>query len=127
MRPLPSCSVAKLALPMTRFSIMRPATDAGAFSGSSSCFVFSPNLRWRSAAKSLRRKSFGKAPPFARSAFSFSRRSSMSLLSSSMFADKGLNPLLQARGDEVVELAVEHALGVALLDAGPQVLDARLV
>src|SRR4051794_14976169 len=38
-----------------------------------------------------------------------------------------LNPLFQARGDEVVELAVEHTLRVALLHAGTQVLDARLV
>src|SRR2546423_1138186 len=30
MRPVPSCSVAKLALPITRFSIMRPATTAAA-------------------------------------------------------------------------------------------------
>src|SRR5205823_1645964 len=66
---------------------------------------------------------FGYACPAARSAFSFSRRSSISLLSSC----SRLDPLLQARFDIVVEIAVEHALRVALLDAGAQVLDARLV
>src|SRR5678809_414408 len=61
----------------------------------------------------------------ARSAFSFSLRSSTSLLSS--FSSIFLYPLLEARGDEIVEIAVEHALRVALLDAGAQILDARLV
>src|SRR5512134_2231118 len=35
--------------------------------------------------------------------------------------------LLEARLDEVVEVPVEDRLGVAFLDAGAQVLDARLV
>src|SRR5687767_13028191 len=123
MRSLPSCSVAKLALPMTRLSIMRPAMMAAGFCASS-CSLLSDPKRWCSAdARSLRRKSFGYAWPPARSAFSLSRRSSISLLSSG----SSLDPLFQARGDEVVELAVEHALRVALLDAGAQVLDARLV
>src|SRR3989454_2052834 len=38
-----------------------------------------------------------------------------------------LYSLLEARSDEVVEIAVEHRLRVAGLDAGAQVLDARLV
>src|SRR5512135_2575382 len=35
--------------------------------------------------------------------------------------------LLQARRDEIVEIAVEHRLRVADLVVGPQVLDPRLV
>src|SRR5262245_7913422 len=38
-----------------------------------------------------------------------------------------LNALLQARLDEIVEVAVQHRLGIAALDVGAQVLDARLV
>src|ERR1043166_1997258 len=124
MRPLASCSVAKLALPMTRFSIMRPATAAAGCCASSCSLPSAPECWCRAAAKSSRRKSFGYAWPAARSAFSFSRRSSISLLLSSF---SSLDPLFQARLDEVVEIAVEHALRVAFLDAGAQVLDARLV
>src|SRR5262245_4470849 len=123
MRPLPSCSVAKLALPITRFSIMRPATTAGVFSFSSCSLLFSPCARASSPARSLRRKSFGKAMPPARRALSFSRRSSISLLSSC----SNLHSLLQARGDEVVQVAVEDLLRGAFFHAGAQVLDARLV
>src|SRR5262249_2137636 len=39
----------------------------------------------------------------------------------------GLEAGFQARLDELVEVAVEHALGVGALDAGAEVLDARLV
>src|SRR5690554_4459877 len=39
----------------------------------------------------------------------------------------GSHALLQARLDEVVEVTVEHRLGVADLDVGPQILDARLI
>ena len=38
-----------------------------------------------------------------------------------------LNALFQAGRDEVIEVAVEHALGVAGFEVGPQILDARLV
>src|SRR5262245_30115712 len=126
MRPAPSCRVQKLALPMTRLSTMRPATVAGAFSGSSSSLVLPPNFPCSSCERCSRRKSFGNATPFALRAFSFSRRSSMSLFSSSM---RGfcLYTLFEAGGDEVVELAVEHGLRGAFLDAGAQVLDPRLV
>src|SRR2546423_3623719 len=123
MRPEPSCSVAKLALPITRFSIMRPATTAAGFCASISSLPSAAKRSCSAAARSRRRKSFGYASPAARSAFSFSRRSSISLLSSC----SRLDPLLQARFDEVVEFAVEHALRVAFLDAGAQILVARLV
>src|SRR6185436_11317962 len=112
---------------------MRPATFAGATTFSSSSLERSPKPRCRSAAKCSRRKSLGYAipppggPPGGprRKVRNFSRRSSISLLSSccSMFLDS----LLQARADEIVQVAVEHRLGGAFLHPGAQVLDARLV
>ena len=96
----------------------------------------------RSAASCSRRKSFGKACPCARSAASLARRSAMIWFSScggwasSFLLHRALfvsavsartDALLQAGGDEIVEVAVEHRLGVADLDVGAQVLDARLV
>src|SRR6185295_18461223 len=123
MRPEPSCSVAKLALPMTRLSTIRPAIVASVFRGSSSSFVFDLYFSCKSKAISFRRKSFGKAMPRARRALSFSRRSSISLFSSSIFLDT----LFQAGGDEFVQVAVEHLLRGAFLDPGAQVLDAGLV
>jgi len=86
MRPVPSCSVAKLALPMTRLSIMRPATVQPIASASSASWDFAPCAAWSVAAVSRRRKSFGKGFPRARSARSLARRSSMSLLISSVMA-----------------------------------------
>src|SRR4051812_17743104 len=87
MRPDWSCNVAKLALPITRLSIMRPATRATVPSVSScsaalwpwpacSCPAWSPGL------KSLGKA--GPAPPFwaSRKALSFSRRSATSWFSS---------------------------------------------
>ena len=67
-------------------------------------------------------KSFGNATPPPRSAFSFSRRSSTSL-----FSSDSIKPLLQARLDEIIQVAVQHRLGSAFFHAGAQVLDARLV
>src|SRR5512145_1153906 len=101
---------------------MRPATLTSTRAFSSSSLVLSPKRSASSPARWARRKSLGNACPAPRTAFSFSRRSSTSLFSSSK-----LDSLLEARFDEVVELAVEHRLGRAFLHAGAQVLDARLV
>src|SRR3990172_1545384 len=135
-----SCSVAKLALPITRFSIIRPATATGILWRSSSSRVAPSRARWRSAASWSRRKSLRKATPLARSSRSLTRRSAVSSRgawpSSSLLIQSprdalrrgaSADALLQARGDEVVEIAVEDGLGVALLDAGAQILDPRLV
>src|SRR5216117_1087094 len=211
MRPLMSWIVAKLALPMTRLSIMRPATATTTCFGSISSFDFPSHALCRSAARCSRVKSLGKAAPRFLSSESLARRSAMIWFSSSLFvilsAAKNLllclrcttlrrdlprsgywtrseqfslfeeslhlflafdssrhircffemhqpidlvhfgesigefllvfvnttlqvtvlNTLLQTRGDEIVEVAVEHPLRVAFLDAGAQVLDARLV
>src|ERR1700704_4470539 len=125
MRPLMSCAVAKLALPMTRLSIMRPAMVALTDFGSISSLDF-PSQAWcKSAARCSRGKSFGKAVPRLRSSASLARRSAMIWFSSSFV--NTLNALLEARGDEIVDIAVEHPLRVAFLHAGAQVLDARLV
>ncbi len=70
-----SWSVAKLALPITRFSIMRPATVTVSCSGSSASLGFASCAACRSAASASRRKSLGNALPFARSAASLARRS----------------------------------------------------
>ena len=40
---------------------------------------------------------------------------------------QGSDTLFQAGFDELVEVAVEHALRVATFDVGAQILDARLV
>src|SRR6266581_4030334 len=139
MRPLMSWSVAKLALPMTRFNIMRPATVAFTAPGSISSLVFPPQALWRSPARCSRRKSFGNAMPRLRISASLARRSAMIWFSSCGGPSGGsfggsffllmavLHALLQARADEVVQVAVEHPLRVAFLHAGAQVLDARLV
>src|SRR5438094_2308732 len=138
MRPLMSCSAAKLAFPMTRLSIMRPATVAFTALGSISSLDFPPQARWRSAARCSRRKSFGNATPRLRSSASSARRSAMIWVSSCGDPSGGsfggsfllmavLHALLEARADEAVEVAVEHFLRIADLDAGAQVLDARLV
>src|SRR6267154_4030321 len=132
MRPLMSWIVAKLALPMTRLSIMRPAMVAFTAFGSISSLDFSSQAWCKSAARCSRGKSFGNATPRRRSSASLARRSAMIWFSSSFVVilsaqDDTLNALLEARGDEIVEVAVEHPLRVALLHAGTQVLDARLV
>src|SRR5215470_5552216 len=133
-----SWSVAKLALPMTRFSMMRPATVTRSGRPSSSALVAAPYARCRSAARCSRRKSFGNATPRARNSASFARRSAVSSRAG-WSSPSLLIPLpcsggsprtdaaLEARGDEVVEIAVEHRLGVPLLDPGAQILDPRLV
>src|SRR5688572_13406711 len=82
MRPELSCSVPKLALPITRLSISRPATATFTACGSSSSFGWAPCLRSRSAAWCVGLKSFGKATPCWRIAASFSRRSAISGVSS---------------------------------------------
>src|SRR5258706_9013482 len=125
MRPLMSCAVAKLALPMTRLSIMRPAMVAFTAFGSISSLDFSSQAWCKSAARCSRRKSFGKATPRPRNSASLARRSAMIWFSAS-FVDT-LNALLEARGDEIVEISVEPPLRVAFFHAGAQVLDARLV
>src|SRR3989344_4196070 len=83
----PSCTVAKLALPITRLSIMRPATETftGVASRDSFVAVLCSRCNW--AALWLGLKLLGKAtpPPVAwtsRRARSFSRRSAMSWFSS---------------------------------------------
>src|SRR6267154_769264 len=125
MRPLVSWIVAKLALPMTRLSIMRPATATATCFGSISSFDFAPQVACRSAARFSRAKSLGKAAPRFLSSASLARRSAMIWFSSSLFDT--LDALLQARGDEIVEVAVEHPLRVAFFHPGAQVLDALLI
>ena len=150
MRPDMSCIVAKLALPITRLSIMRPGhRDARS--------ARPPAPRWLAVVPradrrrgAVRRKSLGKALPCSRSAFSFARRSAMiwfsslpgRVLTSGLDGSQTLSgpdagiriraiarshALLQAGGDELVEIAVEHAPAYCRLDVGAQVLDARLV
>ena len=77
-----SCSVPKHALPITRFSISRPATATSIAAGSSFALSSSACRACRSAASAVRRKSFGNACPCARSAASFCRRSAMMAFSS---------------------------------------------
>ena len=82
IRPVASCTVAKLALPMTRLSISRPAIETAMACGSSASLSRWPCLRISSAARSFGLKSFGNATPRARIAASLSRRSAMRALSS---------------------------------------------
>src|SRR5262245_21196634 len=77
------------------------------------------------SASASRRKSLGNAVPRSRSLSSFARRSAISLFSSTCSVMS--QPLLQARFQEGIETAVEHARGVADFDVGAQILDARLV
>jgi hypothetical protein len=80
--------VAKLALPITRLSIMRPAIFAGTASAASCLAVlFAVRSMCSVPAWSAGLKSFGKAGPLpsawsSRRALSFSRRSTISWLSS---------------------------------------------
>src|SRR2546429_5965760 len=85
MRPLMSCTVAKLAFPMMRLSIMRPATATTSCFGSISSFDFPSHALCRSAARCSRRKSLGKAAPRFLSSASLARRSAMIWFSSSLF------------------------------------------
>src|SRR5690606_10245421 len=89
MRPEPSCSVAKLALPMTRLSIMRPATLAGAASSARASLSSSPYLACSSAALLSGLKSLGKATPSSRSRASLPRRSAIRWFSSVAGAEVG--------------------------------------
>src|SRR4030095_16870086 len=87
MRPVASWIVAKLALPITRLSIIRPATLTGIGVAPRTSGAVSPWAASRSAARSAGLKSFGKATPLpslcaARKALSFSRRSAINWLSS---------------------------------------------
>src|SRR5208283_4116215 len=111
-----SCKVAKLALPMTRLSTIRPATATA--------------TGWASSAS--RRKSLGYARPCSRSARSLARRSAMIWFSSPAVGcvspgSLTSHSLLQTRGDEVVEVTVEDCLRIADLDIRAQVLYPRLV
>src|SRR5690349_10492890 len=132
-----SWTAAKLALPIKRLSIRRPATETAICLGSSSSLDLSPHDPCRSAARCSRRKSLGNAAPRLRSSASFARRSAMIWFSSGPWPAGGsfggsfllirLHALLQARCDELVQIAVEDPLRVAFFHAGAQVLDARLV
>src|SRR5262245_19160347 len=140
MRSVMSCSVAKLALPITRFSIIRPATETSRFSDSR-CSLLSPSYcACRSPASAVRRKSLGKALPLARRAVSLARSSATIWFSSGAAGVVALaggavlflspirsHSLLQTGGDEILEVAVQDALRVAHFVIGAQVLDARLV
>ena len=82
-----SCSVAKLALPITRLSIMRPATLTRTFMGSSISLLMPSYSANKASALCWGFTSFGKAGPWpaccaARKALSLSRRSAMSWFSS---------------------------------------------
>ncbi len=80
----PSCSVQKAALPITRLSIIRPATLTFTASASSSSPGSASYRRSSSAAWCRGLKSFGKAMPWRRMAASFSRRSVINWVSSVM-------------------------------------------
>src|SRR6476659_1310080 len=122
-----SCSVAKHALPITRFSIIRPAT-ATRFGVASSVALSLPSCTaCSSPARASRRKSFGYALADARNAASLARRSAMTWLSSWTGCSLTSHSLLQAGRDEIVEVPVEHRLRIAHFVAGAQVLDSRLV
>ncbi len=87
MRPVASCTVAKLALPITRLSIMRPPTLTVTGLACSASVSSALYCAARAAARCWGLKSLGKAAtPWAwacsRMVFSFSRRSAMSLFSS---------------------------------------------
>ncbi|VWX56383.1 conserved exported hypothetical protein [Burkholderiales bacterium 8X] len=121
MRPVASWIVAKLALPITRLSIMRPATLTAIGSASSASAVASACAASRADARSAGLKSFGKATPLPsawalRSAFNFSRRSAISWLSSAAAgaadgadeADEAEEAEEEAREEES---AMEHKVG----------------
>ena len=75
--------VAKLALPITRFSIIRPATDDRYCGGLELLVGLSRHVsRAAPPASASRRKSLGNALPPVRSAASFARRSAMIWFSS---------------------------------------------
>ncbi|CFP73813.1 Uncharacterised protein [Bordetella pertussis] len=82
MRPLPSCSVAKLALPMTRLSIMRPATLTVTAAAVSASWSRPSYLACRSAACASGTKLLGNATPVSRSLASLARRSAIKRFSS---------------------------------------------
>src|SRR5256884_3121796 len=127
---------------MTRLNISRPPTVTCVGLASSHSPLRSPKEACSSPASASRRKSFGNAGPWARSAASFARRSAISLFSSppsppplplppgpaASFPCFMSSPARLERGfHELIELAVEHRAGVAHLHSGTQVLDARLV
>src|SRR5450432_902471 len=135
MRPLNSCTEAKLALPITRLSSIRPATATAMCAASSSSCVFASCFSCNAPASASRRKSFGYAWPCWRNACNLARRSATIWFSSGgtvvgwigWFGLLTSYPLLQARRNEVVEIAVEYGLRVADFVVGAQILDARLV
>src|SRR2546425_4065583 len=119
MRPLMSCSVAKLALPMTRLSIIRPATATATGAASSASLVLPSCASCSAPASASRRKSFGYAGPRSRIRRSFARRSAMIWFSlcraASSLMDSGQ---LQRRSDsgDAFEVAIIMQQGDALLD-----------
>ena len=125
--------VAKLALPITRFNIMRPANCTSYRLGFERLpWFFHHSAACKPAAKSRRSKSLGKATPVSRNCANLPRRSAMIWLSScghllrSIFGHN-LNALFQAGLNKLIQIAVQHFLGIANFHVGTQVLDARLV
>ncbi|KAG1251889.1 hypothetical protein G6F68_012047 [Rhizopus microsporus] len=82
MRPVLSCSVAKLALPMTRLSIMRPATLTVTGAAARASCSRPSYLSCRAAARASGTKSLGYATPVSRSLASLARRSAIKRFSS---------------------------------------------
>src|SRR5690554_7517587 len=126
---------------------MRPATATFMPMDSSSSLLLSPYFACSSAAVASRRKSLGKALPLSRSSASLARRSAISLLSSCgaflvcsvMLAHKKSKVLglawrwrwlqrhFQAGFNKLVDLTIQHRLGVAGFNLGTQILDAAII
>ena len=85
--------------------------------------------RLQLARECVRRKSFGNAMPCSRSCGQLRAAlgDQLVLVHRRFVLDHRLQPRLQAGFHELVEIAVEHGRGVAHLDVGAQILDARLV
>ena len=128
--------VAKLALPITRFNTIRPATRTNFAAASSVALSSAPCCLWRSDVRLSRRKSLGKALPDLRNSVSLARRSSTRLASSGVLAsvsckfllsfdssilfellNRLLNTLFQTCLDKGIQPAVEDALGITNLDS----------
>jgi len=75
-----SCKVAKLALPMRRLSIMRPATAAFTALGSISSLDFPPQAWCKSVARCSGGSRSGRRTPRFLSSASFARRSADDLV-----------------------------------------------
>src|SRR5579863_5831022 len=122
---------------MTRLNIMRPPTVTRVGLASSHSAGRSPKESCSCPASASRRKSFGNAPPCARSCASLARRSAISLFSSppsplpatpvSLPFFIALYARLERCLQELIQCSVQHRAGVTHLHPGAQVLDARLV